>query len=107
MSQVKLVSVNSDRFTKCGCCNGQIRHSEPRWQLQNEKKRSQGTFCGPCIKQGYAAKQAELNDQELVDEFYEPCEDESHLRSMEDYAAYRYAGCESEYWNDRNSGYAN
>jgi hypothetical protein len=39
-----------------------------------------------------------------------PCDeddyDESHLRQMEDYAAYRAAGCTSEYWTDRDEGYA-
>lgn len=90
---------HADKFRKCPICSEQIRTLEPCWVVDRNGKVSQA-YCDT-----HSLEDVLIEHPDAV----EPDEDdgESHLRSMEDFAAYKYAGNTEAYWSDRDAGYAN
>ena len=85
-------------FGKCRSCGEQWRTDEKILvvvNLDTDKPVRGEKYCVRC------KDMAELNNDTGCDD-----DGESHLRSMEDFAAYRAAGCVNAYWDDRNAGYA-
>ena len=92
-----LITREAKSWIKCSCCSAQIRTCEKFLQVVNEngKDRRGERYCTHC------EKYARMNNEDIdVEE-----DGETHLRSMEDYAAYQAAGCAHEYFNDRDAGY--
>jgi hypothetical protein len=103
----RIVLMTAKTHVRCQCCNEVIGPSivegaDKYFQVFNMKtgrKVSGGRYCARC------EKYAHLNHT-IVADGEDSHDEERHLRSMEDYAAYRAAGCTEEYWNDRDAGYA-
>jgi hypothetical protein len=91
-----LEKIEAKSFCKCCCCGETIRKCEKLFQLMEDGKAVRGErYCVSC--EDIAYENNDIRDDED--------DGESHLRAMEDYAAYSYAGCTQEYWNDRDAGY--
>ena len=69
--QVTLIQVPTakSKSSKCGTCQEYIKKLEPRFQLRNAKNRSEGTYCSRCNRAGLPARDAEINDWIIVDDF--------------------------------------
>ena len=102
-----LVKLEAKTWLKCVSCGEQVKTCEKYLQVQksNGKPVRGERYCVRCEK--YARLNNEIVDVDDVDD------DDEAFRSMqrserqrEDYAAYQAAGCVSEYWNDRDNGYA-
>jgi hypothetical protein len=60
-------------------------------------------YCTSCEGYAYENNPDAVGD---VDEYAGHSDDgESHLRMMEEYGAYRAAGCSDAFWGDRDAGY--
>lgn len=91
----------------CKCSNGCLIRSfsgERFYQVYNAngKPRRGERYCQHCLKYAKmnnedAVMEGEADTSETVDE-------EAGLRLREEYAAYQYAGCTSEFWSDRDAG---
>lgn len=86
-------------WLKCCCCGEQVRTCESYFQVVNDNGRDRRgeRYCKGCESYAYE------NNDDIDDDNDD--DGERHLRQMEDYAAYRAAGCSHEYWNDRDAGY--
>lgn len=90
------VQVSSPSFRRCDFCDEQIRTDEKCWQLQKNGKAVRGeTYCVSCKQYGLENNEDNLHSHSMEDD------GESHLRRMEDYAAYQANGCTSAYWEDQ------
>jgi hypothetical protein len=91
--------MHATKWFKCVCCSEQIRTDELYIAVVNDSgKIVKGErYCLDC--EDYA-----IENNDIIDN---TDDGESHLRSMEDYAAYQAAGCTSEYWSDRDNGFCN
>lgn len=78
----------AERSGKCACCGEYWRKHERCIVVEGERSR----YCVHC--------------RENVELMFDDGIDHNHERQMEDYAAYRAAGCINEYWTDRDAGYA-
>ena len=113
MAQPLIIVCPAKEFrTSCSSCSETIPACTPRYQLQNKKGRSEGTFCPRCNDKKYPHKQAAINGDWIVESFKTnettSMQENDFERQREDYAAYRTAGVSDEtYWNDRNAGYCN
>jgi hypothetical protein len=89
------------RWIKCCCCEGQIRTDEKYLQVvkDNGKDERGEKYCPSCEK--YARLNNEIDDRRDSDD-----DGERGLRDREAYAAYQAAGASSEYWSDRDAGFA-
>lgn len=88
----------SPKFAKCCCCGESVYTGERIHTVCKDGNPIRGQrYCDHCQDNILLAypEIAESHD-----------DGESHLRQMEDYAAYRAAGCSSQYWEDRDNGYA-
>jgi len=89
----------AQKFSKCCCCAESIRIGERVHIVESNGKPIRGQkYCEACSK--YIP---EVHPELLENHDNEEC----HLRQMEDFAAYRAAGCVDSYWQDRDNGYAN
>lgn len=98
MATVKIVEAKS--WVKCTCCKEQVRTCEKYYQVleSNGKQRRGERYCMSCEQYIYENNDDIGNDDDNDD-------GERFLRQMENYAAYRAAGCSDAYWNDRDAGY--
>lgn len=97
-----IVKMEAKYRIKCVGCGEQVRTCEKYLQVQVNGKNVRGErYCTGC------ERIARLNNPEAEGDATPEDDGESHLRAMEDYAAYRAAGCSQEYWTDRDNGYAN
>lgn len=85
------------RGVKCSCCAEFVPPMHPYLQVVNENgsDRRGERYCVDCRD---VATENNPDITELDD-------GERHLRQMEDYAAYRAAGCTEAYYEDRDAGY--
>ena len=88
---------------KCCCCGAQWRTCEKFIQVvkDNGKDLRGERYCVHC--ESYAVKNNDIT--ETVVDWRQEDDGESHLRSMENFAAYKSAGCSDAYWSDRDAGY--
>ena len=97
-----LVKMEAKRGFNCTCCGERIRTCEKMLQVMNNNgsQRRGERYCLEC--ESYAHENN--NDISIEQED----DGESHLRAMEDHAAYLAAGMSTEaYLNDRASGFVN
>jgi len=95
--------ITSERPGKCCCCGERWYTMESYIQVFNEngKQRRGERYCTGCVSY------AHTNNPDAVDADAQADADEfAYERQREDYAAYQAAGCTSEYWSDRDAGYA-
>lgn len=99
---VSLETREAQRGFNCPSCGGRTRTCEKYLQVVKNGKAIRGErYCIHC------ERIARLNNPEIgEDEAAQEDDGESHLRSMEDFAAYRAAGCTHAYYDDRDAGYA-
>lgn len=85
------------RWTKCCCCEAQIRTDEKYLQVvkDNGKDERGERYCPACEK--YARLNNDIDGHS---------DEERGLRERETYAAYQAAGATASYWDDRNAGFA-
>lgn len=110
MAELIIVRPIKESRINCCACGEIIPACTPRFQVRDKKGKSQGTYCPRCNEAKYPHRNAELNDDEIVDSFDVPNDtaENAFERQREDYAAYRAAGVSDEtYWADRNAGYCN
>lgn len=90
---------NTGRNFGCTCCGERVMNSMKFFQVLNDTGtiRRGERYCLSC--ESYARE----NNDDIVDE---PEDDgEAHLRSMEDFGAYKAAGVSTEdYYKDRDAG---
>ena len=80
-------------FTRCSCCEESIRKYEEHFQVYDGEKAVRGErYCVACESVAYENNECGGDSQD---------DGESHLRRMEDYAAYQANGCTSAYWEDQ------
>jgi hypothetical protein len=91
-------------WVKCCCCQAQIRTCEKFLQVvkDNGKDLRGERYCPNC--EDYAHKNNDIHENT---DWRQEDDGEAHLRSMEDYAAYKAAGATDAYWSDRDNGYCN
>jgi hypothetical protein len=87
------------RWIKCVCCGKMIHPFERYFQVVHDDGKA--VHCLACEDTIYENNDISSNN---IDDAYES---ERHLRSMEDFADYRAAGCTDAYWDDRDAGYCN
>ena len=95
----KLETREAKTWTRCTCCSEQIRTCEKYLQVTENGRNVRGErYCLHCEK--YARMNNDIDDQDDDQD-----DGEEHLREMEDFAAYRAAGCTEAFWTDREAGY--
>lgn len=96
-----LVKIEAKRGFNCTSCGERVRNCEKFLQVKNDDdtNRKGEKYCLNC------REIAEENNADIYREMED--DGESHLRAMEDFAAYKAAGCTDAYWEDRDAGYAN
>ena len=96
---------SATRWFKCVCCGEQVRSDEKYIQVTLRGKPVKGErYCLECETYAYDNNPDAAMEQLTVTVWDDG---ERHLRQMEDYAAYRAAGCTEAYWGDRDNGYCN
>lgn len=95
-----LVTREAKSWIKCSCCSAQVRTCEKFLQVVNDngKDRRGERYCLHC--ENYA----HMNNEDIGTEA-DVDDGEHHLRQMENFAAYRAAGCSHEYFNDQAAGF--
>ena len=96
----KIEKRSAKKWFKCDC-GEQVRTDEKFFQVvENDGKDRKGEkYCVGCEKYAHANNDdiGEANNDD----------GEQHLRAMEDFAAYKAAGCTDAYWTDRDAGFCN
>ena len=116
MSVLYVVQLSENKHRKCDCCSETIRRHERRLVVMDiNGKRERGAWCEYCETSARFAADPENpsgldimphREFEAMQDVAERADDESHLRSMDEFAAYQYAGCPQEYLADRDAGFA-
>ena len=95
-----IVDGNTSKFCKCGICGESLRTLESAILVMDGEKQLKA-YCDH-------HRMADILDiHPDIDLEQSEADEESHLRQMEDYAAYQASGCTSAYWSDRDAGYCN
>jgi len=97
-----LVKLEAKHGFNCTCCSERVRTCEKYLQVKNDSgtNRRCERYCLNC------EQYAHMNNEDIA--AGNDDDGEAHLRSMEDFAAYRAAGVSTDtYFSDRDAGYAN
>lgn len=93
-----IVDGHTAKPCKCGICSEQLRTLESAILIMRDGKQVKA-YCDHHL----IADILEMHPD--LDLAQSEADEEQHLRSMEDYAAYQYAGCTEAYYGDRDAGF--
>lgn len=104
---VRIELLEAKHGFNCVCCRERVRSCEKYIAVVNndtDRPVRGERYCQHCEEYAIANNEDELADPEVpADGGYD--DGESHLRRMEQYGAYRAAGCTDAFWTDRDAGY--
>lgn len=93
-------------YGKCSCCGERWIKDEGMYILKFEDAKDEKVCKGCARDLEYVEEVTQDEYTRLVEQEMENESMNRHERQMEDYGSYRAAGCESEYWEDLDAGFA-